>query len=455
MEAPNNALKSAEGGYIEKHTSKKGKPMLSHYLLIHASLIDVEKGVVVPDSSVEVKDGLIVKIGKESAIPGVKVIDLKGQYLAPGLINLHTHLFGNGVPKDSVSQKGDSQKRLLKFIQSPLGLFFLRLTAKQCVQEALKSGVTTLRSVGDMRFADVYTRDKINAGRMKGPRMLVSGPALTCPNGHGDGTIAVSCKSKDEYLKQIHENIAHHVDLIKITLTSGVMDAVDAKHPGDVRMSQEEVDWVVEEAHKNGLMVASHTECADGVRMCLKGGVDTIEHGSFFDDDIVERFKTSKSAIITTISPALPSVSLPAEYSHYSEVQIASCKIVSDGIIQSSIAARKHGVTVGLGTDGACPFAAQSGMWRELCYFHKYVGASNAEALKAATLTNASIVHLDKITGSIAEGKSADLIVLKANPLEDLKALRLPEMVIMKGAILNHPSPKRNKKMEAMLDTLI
>jgi imidazolonepropionase-like amidohydrolase len=429
--------------------------MTKHYVLVHANVIDVEKGVVIPNSSVEVKDGLIVSIGKAEAVPDAKVIDLKGHYVAPGLINLHTHLFGNGVPKDSVAQKGDSQKRLIKFVQSPLGLAFLRLTAKQCVKDALLSGVTTLRSVGDMRYADVYVRDKINAGKYVGPRMLVSGPALTCPNGHGDGTIAISCKTKDEYVKLIQQNVAHHVDLIKITLTSGVMDALDANHPGDVRMSQEEVNWVVEEAHKNGLMVASHTECSDGVRMCLIGGVDTIEHGSFFDDDIVARFKNSKAAIITTISPALPSVTLPPEYSHYTPVQIASCKIVSDGIIQSSIAARKNGVTVGLGTDGACPFAAQSGMWRELCYFHKYVGASNAEALKAATITNASIVHLDKVTGSIAVGKSADMIVLDGNPLENLKVLRLPEMVIMKGAIINHPSPKRNEKMEAMLDTLI
>jgi imidazolonepropionase-like amidohydrolase len=189
--------------------------------------------------------------------------------------------------------------------------------------------------------------------------------------------------------------------------------------------------------------------------MCLIGGVDTIEHGSFFDEDIVARFKKSKSAIITTISPALPSVTLPQSYSHYSDVQIASCKIVSDGIIECSKAALKNGVTVGLGTDGACPFAAQSGMWRELCYFQKYVGATSWQAIQAATIVNARIMHIDDVTGSIAPNKSADLIVLKGNPLEDLKVLRQPESVIVRGKLLNHPSPKRNKRMEAMLDTLI
>ena len=427
-----------------------------HYLITHANLIDVEKGVVLADYSLEVRDGFIGAIGATIANPeNLPVIDLQGSYLMPGLINLHTHLFGNGVPKASVANKGKSQARLIKFVGSPLGLAFLRLTAKKCVVDALNSGVTTLRSVGDMRYADVYVRDAIKKGKYLGPRMLVSGPALTCPGGHGDGTIAKSCKTKEEYIALIHENIAHHVDLIKITLTSGVMDALDAKHPGDVRMSQDEVNWVVEEAHKNHLMVASHTECTEGMRMCLKAGVDTIEHGSFCDDDILERFKTSKSAIITTISPALPSVALPAEYSHYSDVQIQSCKIVSDGIIASAKACRENGILEGLGTDGACPFAEQNGMWRELCYFHKYAGASNTEALKAATITNAKIAHIDNLTGSLEKGKSADFLVVKGNPLEDLKVLRSPEKVFIGGKLLAHPRPKQNAKLKTMLDRLI
>jgi imidazolonepropionase-like amidohydrolase len=427
-----------------------------HYRIINTQIVDVEKGVIQPESFVEVNEGRIVAI-QEGKAPedGLPVYDAAGQFLCPGLINLHTHLFGDGVPKASVATKGKSQARLLKFAASPLGLLYLRKTAQKCAKTALLSGVTTLRSVGDIRFVDVYARDQINAGKALGPRMLVSGPALTCPNGHGAGTIAVACTTKEDYLKQIHENIAHHVDLIKITLTSGVMDALDADHPGDVRMSQEQVNWVVEEAHKNHLMVASHTECSDGVRMDLKAGVDTVEHGSFFAPDIEELYKKGKSVVICTISPALPSVKLPPEYSHYNAVQIASCKIVCDGIIQSAISARKAGITVGLGTDGACPFAAQSGMWREVCYFAKYAGASPEEALKAATIVNASIVHLEKETGSVSVGKSADLILLKENPYQNLKTLREPEAVVYQGKLIAHPHPKKNAKMEAMLDTLI
>jgi len=427
-----------------------------HYRIVNARIVSVEKGVILPQSFVEINEGRIVRI-QEGAAPadGVPAYDAAGQFLSPGLINLHTHLFGDGVPKASVATKGKSQAFLLAFAASSLGLFYLRKTAEKCSKTALLSGVTTLRSVGDMRYVDVYARDQINAGKAIGPRLLVSGPALTCPNGHGAGTIAVSCATKEEFVKKVQENIAHHVDLIKITLTSGVMDALDADHPGDVRMSQEQVNWVVEEAHKNHLMVASHTECADGMRIDLKGGVDTIEHGSFFAPDIEELFMTKGGVLICTISPALPSVRLPSAYSHYTPVQIASCKIVCDGIIQSAIAARKAGVTIGLGTDGACPFAAQSGMWREVCYFAKYAGASPEEALRTATLVNASIVHLDKETGSIAVGKSADLILLKENPYQNLKTLREPQAVVCRGKMILHPHPKKNAQMEAMLDTLI
>jgi imidazolonepropionase-like amidohydrolase len=310
----------------------------SHYLIVHAQVIDVDKGVVVPEQAVEVQAGRILKIWANDQAPkDLPILDLKGHYLAPGLINLHTHLFGNGVPKTAIANKGKSQKMLVRFAQSSLGLVYLKKIAKQCAQTALYSGVTTLRSVGDLRYVDVTVRDAINAGKYPGPRMLVSGPALTCPNGHGDGTIAVACHNKEEYLALIAKNIAHHVDLIKITLTSGVMDALDANHPGDVRMSLDEVKWVVEEAHKNHLMVASHTECTRWRADVLSkpGSIpSSMAHSSM--DDIVERFKTSSSVIITTISPALPSVKLSPEYSHYSPEQIASCKIVADGIIHSS-----------------------------------------------------------------------------------------------------------------------
>ncbi|MFA6829396.1 MAG: amidohydrolase family protein [Bacilli bacterium] len=428
----------------------------SHYVLNHVNIVDLDKGKILADYSLEVKDGTIIRLGYSLPVdPNIGSINLRGCYLLPGLINLHTHLFGDGVPKEAISNKGKSQEKLVKLVKTPVGKAYLRHLAKTNVRNALLSGVTTLRSVGDMRYSDVYVRDLINSGKMEGPRMLVSGYAITCPNGHGDGTISIGCKTHEEYLKVIEENVKNKVDLIKITLTSGVMDALDANHPGDVMMSQEDVNFVVEEAHKRGLEVASHTECQEGIRMCLKAGVDTIEHGSFLDKELIKELKNSKSHIITTISPALPSVMLSQEYSHYSDTQIASCKIVSDGIISCAKELHDNNLLLGLGTDASCPFASQTGMWRELCYYHKYAGASNLEALKAATMNNAKIIHMEDRLGAIKAGKSADMILVNIDPLEDLKTLRSPTMVFHNGKIIINPKPKRNQKLEDMLDELI
>lgn len=428
----------------------------NHYFIVNANLIDVNKGVVISKQSLEIQDGKILAIGEDLSISEKeKVLDLENRYLLPGLINLHVHLFGNGVPKNYTAKKGKSQERILKFAATKLGNAYLRLMAKQSAKNQLLSGCTTIRAVGDMYYADIAVRDRINAHKYLGPRMLVSGFATTTTHGHGIGSISRGGETKEELTKLIDNNLAYHPDLVKICVTGGVMDATKPDEPGEVRMSLEQTSWCVDKAHENHLKVASHTESTAGVDICLKAGVDTIEHGAILTPWQIEELKKKKARIITTISPALPSVMLPAEYTHYTPIQIASCRLVYDGIVECAKACLANDIEVGLGTDSSCPFATQSGMWRELVYFHKYALASNAQALKAATIVNASIMSIDQITGSIEVGKSADLIVVTANPLEDLKVLRQLDYVIMNGRIISHPKPKKNKQLEKQLDTLI
>jgi imidazolonepropionase-like amidohydrolase len=425
------------------------------YILTHANIIDVERGKIDSDFSLEVKDGIITQIGYNiDNNENLPVHNVAARYIIPGLINAHTHLFGNGVPKASESGKGKKQERLMAFAKTGLGLAYLRHEAKACARDELLGGCTTIRSVGDMRFADVYVRDLIRKGKFLGPRMLVTGPALTCPNGHGAGTIAIACTTKDEFERQLEINIAHHVDWIKITLTSGIMDAVDSQHPGDVRMSKEQVQWVVDYAHAHGLKVAAHVECSEGVGMCLATGVDTIEHSSDLDSGMILELKKKNNAIITTLSPAFPASMLSRDYSHYSAAQVETSRIVYERIRNGGKQALENHLLHGLGTDGACPFASQSGMWRELIYFHRLCGASNQDALKAATIQNAKILGIEKETGSLKPGKSADLLIVNINPLEDLDTLRAPVSVIIRGIRIDAPKPHRNAEMEKRLDDL-
>ena len=134
------------------------------------------------------------------------------------------------------------------------------------------------------------------------------------------------------------------------------------------------------------------------------------------------------------------------------EYTVTAGKIVFDGVIESAKTALANGIPVGLGNDVGCPYITQYDFWRELCYFHKYCGVSNQFALYTATLRNAQLAGVGDVTGSIEPGKSADFIVTKHNPLDDLRALQHLELVVCRGHVIKKPNPKRNKTVDALLD---
>jgi len=426
----------------------------NEYTLKNVNIVDVENDKIIEGQNVSIKDGIITYIGKENQ-KTTKEIDCEGKYLSPGLINLHVHLFGSGKPSKTVNGNGNSQEKLVSFIKTKLGNVVLNAIVKSNLKAALLSGTTTLRSVGDFLYSDVKQRDLINASKYPGPRLLCSGPAITIKGGHGDGTISLHAGSKEEFEKLVQDNISHKVDLIKIMITGGVMDAKKKGEPGELRMNKENTAWVCDYAHSLGFKVAAHVESSKGVEVALEGGVDTIEHAASLTPMMVKMFKEKGKIITTTISPAVPYAELNENLTHCTADQKYNAKIVSDGIISAAKTALKEGITIGLGTDASCPYAFHYDMWRELVYFTKYVNATNEFAVKSATLINAGIIGLDNEIGSIKDGKCADLVLLKENPYENLRNYSLPLMVVYKGKIIKNPSVKRNKYFENILDTLL
>lgn len=187
-----------------------------NYFLENASLIDVESGRVLEGASLRIESGRIVSFGKGlSKKKGDKAIDLKGTYLSPGLIDAHCHLFGNGVPKKAIASKGKGQDFLKKLIPTKIGLAYLHHEAKASLQQALYSGITTVRSLGDIRYSDIWAKKKMEEGKFLGPSLLTSGYALTSPDGHGVGTISIGCATHEEYLAQMEKNIEQGCDWIK------------------------------------------------------------------------------------------------------------------------------------------------------------------------------------------------------------------------------------------------
>ena len=427
------------------------------YVLTHATVLDgTEQMEPQPNMTVVVDDGgRIDHVGPAATTVGpmgAREVDLGGAYLMPGLINAHVHLCGSGKPMSA----GGAGDLIDKVVGNPVGMWALRRMIRGHAQAQLASGVTTVRSVGDPGFADVDVRDAIDAGKFPGPRLLTSGVGVTVPGGHGAGLFAHIAKTPEEAREIVRACFARKCDLVKLFITGGVFDAEVEGEPGVLRMSPEVARAAVDEAHKLGMPAAAHIESAEGVRVGLEAGVDTIEHGAELDEGLIALFKENgvgrASSLTCTVSPALPFVELPPDKTKSTEVQKANGRIVYEGIVRAAQQALAAGIPVGLGTDSSCPYITHYDMWREVVYFERLVGASRQMALHTATLGNARILGLGEETGSIAEGKSADLIVTKANPLENLEALRDVKLVMARGRLDEHPRVKRIPELDAELD---
>lgn len=401
-----------------------------------AVLVDGEKiAAVLPEKEVPSED--------------CEVIDLEGQYLAPGLINLHVHIPGSGKPR----KKPMDTKKIVKFATANgLTRKYLEYMYRSLSRMELYSGVTTLRSVGGVEHYDAWIRDQINAGKAQGPRILAGNMAVSVPGGHMAGSLAYEANSPEEAAEYVRRIAETGPDLIKLMITGGVLDATVKGEPGVLKMAPALVKSACDEAHRLGLPVAAHVESPEGVRVALENGVDTIEHGAKPDAEILRLFREKGAAHIATLSPALPYAFFDRSVSHIDEMGQFNGKIVFDGIVECARECLANGIPVGLGTDTGCPFVTHYDMWRELQYFHKYCGVSNAFALYTATKRNAEIAGLGAVTGSVEPGKSADFIVCKKNPLENLSALRELSMVVTRGQVIRSPKVRKMPQVEAALD---
>ena len=220
-------------------------------------------------------------------------------------------------------------------------------------------------------------------------------------------------------------------------------------------MPPEMIREVCSQAHADGYLVAAHVESPEGVRAALENGVDSIEHGAELDDDMIRLFKERGAFLCTTISPALPYALFDRSVSNASEVEQYNGNVVFEGIVDCAKAALENDIPVVLGNDVGCPWITQYDFWRELYYFHRYVGVSNSVAIYTATSRSAELAGIGDITGSIEKGKAADMIVTAGNPLEDLRALRDLEMIVARGSIIDHPKIKKRKQVEAELDKFL
>lgn len=424
------------------------------YAYINGKILSGDKDMQVKQGLVIVTEGeKITDIVKEvPKSPDMKVVDLDGRYIMPGLINMHVHLAGNGKPQ---KKQRDNEK----LVKTLMGTALSRAVAYKVVSDfartELLSGVTTIRTVGGLGDFDTRLRDEIAAGKRVGPRILAANEGISVPGGHMAGSVAVAAHSMDEALKQLEHAGNEKVDLVKLMITGGVLDAKEKGVPGELKMKPEMVKAVCDRAHAAGYKVAAHVESPEGVKVALANGVDSIEHGAKPDDEMIRLFKEKNAFLCTTISPAVPYALFDRSLTNATEVEQYNGNIVFDGIVECARVALANDIPVVLGNDVGCPWITQYDFWRELCYFHKYTGVSNAFALYTATKRSAELAGIGDITGSIEKGKCADMIVTKDNPLDRLEALRHVDMVIARGRVIDSPKIKVNSLVERELDKFL
>lgn len=424
------------------------------YAYINGKILSGDKDMQVKQGLVIVTEGeKITDIVKEvPKSPDMKVVDLDGRYIMPGLINMHVHLAGNGKPQ---KKQRDNEK----LVKTLMGTALSRAVAYKVVSDfartELLSGVTTIRTVGGLGDFDTRLRDEIAAGKRVGPRILAANEGISVPGGHMAGSVAVAAHSIDEALKQLEHAGNEKVDLVKLMITGGVLDAKEKGVPGELKMKPEMVKAVCDRAHAAGYKVAAHVESPEGVKVALANGVDSIEHGAKPDDEMIRLFKEKNAFLCTTISPAVPYALFDRSLTNATEVEQYNGNIVFDGIVECARVALANDIPVVLGNDVGCPWITQYDFWRELCYFHKYTGVSSTFALYTATKRSAELAGIGDITGSIEKGKCADMIVTKDNPLDRLEALRHVDMVIARGRVIDSPKIKVNSLVERELDKFL
>lgn len=439
--------------------------MTHRFALTGATIVTGDAdGTVLPDQTILVDGtGTIERVAATVDCPvpdGYRIINASGRFVTPGLINAHAHLFSDGKPLPSILLNESVEGLVATVGHSPLGNLIFKRRTKTNVLTQLNSGVTTLRSVGDVRYEVVQVAAEIERGDYPGPRIIASGPLLAATGGHGAPQIALISDSPWEARRNVRANLRKGATAIKIAATGGVTDARAIGEAGRPQLTEDEMAAICEEAHNAEVLVAAHAQSKEGILRALRAGVDTIEHGAGMTDEIINLFQNNPrslhgtSALIPTLTAALPLIKLDPAVTGIDEVVLANGKMIYEEMIKGIADALANHIAIGMGTDSALTYVTHYNTWRELDFAVRFGGLTPAQALNAATQANARILGLGAQTGALTPGLSADLVVFDANPLEGFRTMAQPWLVAIKGTLIEHPTITRFDDLDARLDTI-
>jgi imidazolonepropionase-like amidohydrolase len=388
--------------------------------IVGATVVNLDGGAPIRDAVVVIEGERIAAIGPAGGArvpPGAEVIRADGTWLIPGLMNMHVHL-GLVLPGKLAAEFADETDAELA----------LRVAA--AARDSLYAGVTTIRLPGDRRSTAIALRKAIDKGRAKGPRIFSAGDTLRITGSSTVGTY----DGPYELIKAARNRIAGGAEWIKIVISGGIASQGGAI--ADALMTPEEIEAVIDAAHRFGAKVTAHSGSPKATSVAVDAGVDCIEHGYHLNREVLVKMKENGTWLVPTIVVSQPAtqpfferIGSPAWYlerrdsvgkDHWKALQMAI----------------EEGVNIALGTD-QLPHEPNDGTTataREAQYYVE-AGMTPIQALRAATIAPATMLGADGEIGSLAPGKLADIVAVGGDPTQDIKALRTIRLVIKGGDV--------------------
>ena len=406
-------------------------------LLVHAgTLIDGRAEAPRREVTIVVEGERIAEVvpGYRPAATGETVLDLRQHTVLPGLVDLHVHLGMQLTPGAYIE----------RFTLNPADI---ALQAASHARTTLHAGFTTVRNLGDSYNVTVALRDAIRRGLVEGPRIFTAGKSLATTGGHADPTNGTAdefegdpgpkegvLNGPDDARKAVRQRYKDGADLIKLTATGGVLSL--ARNPDNPQFTQEELEAVVAAARDYGFSVTVHAHGAEGMKRAIRAGVDSIEHGTRLDDEVVRLMLEHGTYLVATLSAGRYTAEKAKVPGWFPEVVRPKATAIGAVGSQGFAKAYKAGVKIAFGTD--CGVSPHGDNAKEFVYMVE-AGMPPMKAIQAATIEAARVLKADADLGPIEKGKLADLVAVSRDPLADVSALQNVAVVVKGGVVVKRP----------------
>ena len=398
------------------------------------NLMDVQTGNVLSQKTIVISENKIMEIqnGYVSGTAEDKIIDLKDKYVLPGFIDMHVHIESESSPKTYIN----------RFTLNDADVAF---QSSVYAKKTLMAGFTTVRDLGGTGV-NIALRNAINKGLIEGPRIYTAGKSIATTGGHADPTNGRRkelmgdpgprdgvINSPEEGKKAVRQRYKEGSDVIKITATGGVLSV--AKNGKNPQFTIEEIKAITEIANDYGMLTAAHAHGDEGMQRAIKGGIKTIEHGSYMSEQTMQLMKEYNAYLVPTITAGKQVVE-KAKIPGFFPAVVAQKALEIGPLIQNKFAkAYKTGVPIAFGTDaGVFPHGLNA---KEFGYMVE-AGMPVVEALQSATITNAGLLGMGDELGQLKEGFYADIIAVEENPVKNVQTLEKVVFVMKDGVVYSN-----------------